>query len=43
MQVKMERNWSIKLTLIAFIASMLPFGTFVFDAKVLKPMAEKDR
>lgn len=36
MQVKAERNWDSKKTIIAFIASLLPFGTFVLDAKVLK-------
>src|SRR6476646_4793292 len=37
MQVKSERNWTIKKAFIAFAASLLPFGTFVLDAKVLKP------
>jgi integral membrane protein len=36
MLVKSEFNWSAKKTLVAFIASLLPFGTFVLDAKVLK-------
>jgi integral membrane protein len=36
MQVKSERNWSGQKALIAFVASLLPFGTFVLDAKVLK-------
>jgi integral membrane protein len=37
MQVKSEKNWTVKKTFIAFLASLLPFGTFVLDAKVLKP------
>lgn len=35
-QVKSEKNWSIQKTLLAFLASLLPFGTFVLDAKILK-------
>jgi integral membrane protein len=38
--VKFQKRWSIKKTIIAFIASLLPFGTFVLDAKVLKPESE---
>lgn len=37
MQVKSEKNWATQKTLMAFVASLLPFGTFVLDAKVLKP------
>jgi len=36
LMVKSERSWSIKKTAIAFLASLLPFGTFVLDARVLK-------
>ncbi len=36
LNVRSEFNWSFKKTLIAFLASILPFGTFVLDAKVLK-------
>lgn len=36
MQVKAEKSWSLKLTFWAFMASLLPFGTFVLDAQVLK-------
>jgi integral membrane protein len=32
--VKQERNWSFKKLATAFIAAFLPFGTFVFDAKL---------
>lgn len=36
MLVKSEYNWSIKKASIAFLSSLLPFGTFVLDAKMLK-------
>lgn len=29
-------KWSIQKTFIGFIASLLPFAPFIFDAKVLK-------
>ena len=29
-------KWSLGKTFLAFIASMLPFGTFVADAKIFK-------
>lgn len=32
------KKWSFKFSLIAFIASLLPFGTFILDARVLKKM-----
>lgn len=41
MQVRYEQRWNLKMTSLAFLACMLPFGTFIFDAKVLKPLAEK--
>ncbi len=34
--VKISHRWSLGKMLIAFIASLVPFGTFVLDAKVLK-------
>lgn len=34
--VKISRKWSVMKTAGAFIASLLPFGTFVLDAWVLK-------
>jgi integral membrane protein len=37
LQVRSEKNWPIGKTFVAFLASLLPFGTFVLDAKVLKP------
>lgn len=33
-----QYNLSIKTTLILLIASLLPFGTFVTDAKILKSL-----
>ncbi|MDF2437132.1 MAG: rane protein [Bacteroidota bacterium] len=37
LMVKIDRKWSLWKTALAFIASLVPFGTFVLDAKVLKP------
>lgn len=34
--VKVENEWSLKTTLFGLAASILPLGTFVFDAKILK-------
>lgn len=35
-QVKYTHHWSLKKTLVAFSASLIPFGPFVLDARVLK-------
>jgi len=35
-QVKVEMNWSYKKAILAFIASIIPFGTFYADAKWFK-------
>ncbi len=35
--VMISNKWSFKKATIAFIASLIPFGTFVLDAKVLLP------
>lgn len=32
-QVAVERNWSFKKSILAFLASIIPFGTFYADAK----------
>lgn len=32
------KKWKFNFSVIAFIASLLPFGTFVLDAKALKKM-----
>jgi integral membrane protein len=34
--VVLKYRWSVKLAIIAFLASLLPFGTFVLDARVIK-------
>lgn len=36
-----SRKWGIKRTLILFIASLLPFGTFYVEQKYLAPIANK--
>ncbi len=33
-----DKKWGFKITLIAFICSLLPFGTFWLDHKFLKPL-----
>lgn len=40
--VKISHRWSLSKSAMAFAASLLPFGTFVLDARLLKKeMAEK--
>lgn len=34
--VKISRNWNFKKTVVAFIASLLPFGTFILDKSLRK-------
>lgn len=34
-----EKKWGLKMFIILFIASLLPFGTFYIDKKYLKPLA----
>ena len=34
--VRSEKRWGIKKTFLALLASLLPFGTFVADAKIFK-------
>jgi integral membrane protein len=41
LQVKIEYDWSFKKTFLAFIASLLPFGTFVLDKSLKKEAAGK--
>ena len=38
--VALDHRWSWKTTALAMLASLLPGGPFVFDAKVLKPLAK---
>ena len=35
-RVKITRDWSFIKTLVAFVASLLPFGTFILDVKLRK-------
>jgi integral membrane protein len=35
-QVRIEYSWNLRKTMIALIASVLPFGTFYADAKLFK-------
>lgn len=39
--VALDHRWSFKTVALAVIASVLPAGPFVFDAKVLKPLASR--
>ena len=34
-QVRTQYKWNLKLTAAAFVAALLPFGTFILNAKVL--------
>ncbi len=33
-QVKIEYQWSWKKSILAFLASLIPFGTFIADKKI---------
>ena len=35
-QVKVELGWTVKTTFWAFLASLIPFGTFYADAKIFR-------
>jgi len=39
--VNLEKKWSLKINLYAYLASLIPFATFVIDAKVFKKEQEK--
>jgi integral membrane protein len=39
-QVHYEYGWTIRKTLIAFAASLIPFGPFLLDSKLKKEEAE---
>jgi integral membrane protein len=41
-QVKIEHKWGFKTTALALLASIIPFGTFWFDAKFLKNGVESE-
>ena len=36
-----EGHWQLRTTLLLFVASLLPFGPFVADAKLLSTLAIK--
>ncbi len=38
LEIRNEYKWSLQKTAFAFIASLLPFGTFWVDNKWLKPL-----
>lgn len=40
--VAKDRKWDLKTQFWAYLASLLPFGTFVADAKIFKPEQQKD-
>ena len=35
-EVKISHKWSFAKTFLSFLSSLIPFGTFVLDARVLK-------
>ncbi len=39
-RVVLERRWSLVRTLLAFVSSLVPFGTFVFDRSLKRELAE---
>lgn len=39
--VNQERNWRFITNFWAYFASLIPFGTFIADAKIFKPEQEK--
>jgi integral membrane protein len=41
LDVKLKYRWNFKKVLIAFVASLLPFGTFILDNRILKKEALK--
>ena len=43
MPVALDHRWNWKTAALAVLASVLPAGPFVFDAKVLKPLATADK
>jgi integral membrane protein len=37
-----EDNWPLKRTALIVLGALLPFGPFVVEKRILKPLAEKD-
>lgn len=40
--VNQEQKWNLKTNFYAYIASLIPFGTFVADAKIFKHIKENN-
>ena len=40
--VKVVNKWSLSRTLLAVLASVIPFGPFILDKKILKKEIETD-
>lgn len=40
--VNTEKKWSFKTNFWAYLASLIPFGTFVADAKIFKPAQNQE-
>ena len=40
--VSFTKGWSFKVAIKLFLASIVPFGTFWADVKILKPLAEAE-
>lgn len=38
-QVWIENKWSFGKTTLAFLSSLIPFGTFIFDKQIKKELA----
>lgn len=43
LQVFIQYRWSLKKAIFAFIASLIPFGTFVLDARLRREEQEKNQ
>lgn len=39
--VNQEHKWSLKTQFWAYIASLIPIGTFIADAKIFKPAQQR--
>jgi len=40
--VNLDKKWSLKVNLLAYGASLLPFATFIVDAKIFKVEQAKE-
>ncbi len=40
LRVGVDKKWSVKVIFLGLLASLFPFATFVFDAKILKRIDE---